>query len=101
MATSPRSLAPAGAATTGDVPMIDLLIARGARLDVKHKYDGSPLGTAIYCAANFTSSRGDYPNAVRHLIEAGEKPTQEELLFALTNDLDEIAAVLKSYGVTV
>src|SRR5262249_28744711 len=36
------------AASNGDVPMVQLLIQRGAKLDVNQKYGGNPLVTAIY-----------------------------------------------------
>ncbi len=89
------------AASNGDVAMIDLLVSRGARLDVTHKYGGSPLGTAVYCAANFANPRGAYPDAVQRLIDAGENVEEEHLRLALARDLDEIAAVLKSHGAAI
>jgi ankyrin repeat protein len=89
------------AASNGNVAMIDLLIAHGARLDVRHRYGGSPLGTALYCAAHFANREADYPNAVLHLIEAGEPVEDEHLQFALAADLDEIASVLRSHAAAV
>jgi len=86
------------AATTGDVPMLELLVRSGARLDVTHKYGGTPLGTAIYSAAYFMSPLGDYPRAVECLINAGAPIRDEHLAFATEHDLDEIAEVLKSHG---
>jgi ankyrin repeat protein len=90
------------ASTNGDVPMIELLLRRGARTDVTHKYGGNPLGTAIYCAAAyFRNANGDYPGAVERLIDAGLPVTEEHLEFALEHELDEIADVLKSHGATI
>jgi ankyrin repeat protein len=86
------------ASTNGDVPMINLLLRRGARLEVTHKYGGNPLGTAIYCAAYFANPNGDYSRAVQRLIEAGLPATEQHLGFAVEHDLDEIADVLKSHG---
>ena len=83
------------AATIGDVPMAKLLLARGARFDLKHKYGGTPLRTAIYCAANFRNPHGQYAAVVQLLIDAGEKVTNDRLEFAVANNLDEIATVLK------
>jgi hypothetical protein len=74
------------------------LLSRGARFDLKHKYGGTPAGTAIYCAANFRNPYGQYAAVVQLLIEAGEKVTNDRLEFAVANDLDEIATVLKAHG---
>jgi ankyrin repeat protein len=89
------------ASTKGDVPMIELLIRRGAKLEVTHKYGGNPLGTAIYCAASFSKADRDYPGAVDRLIDAGLSVTEEHLKFALDHELDEIADVLKSRGAEI
>lgn len=89
------------AATNGDVPMLKLLLAHGAKLDVKHKYDGTPLGTAVYCAASFRNKTGVYAESVRLLLEAGDKATDDDLRFAVEHDLDDIADVLKRYGTSL
>ena len=89
------------ASTNGDVPMIELLLRRGARIDVTHKYGGNPLDTAIYCAACFTNPNGDYPGAVERLIDAGLTVTDQHLTFVLEHELDEIADVLKSHGAAI
>jgi ankyrin repeat protein len=89
------------AASNGDLSMAQLLIRRGARLDVTHKYDGNPLGTAIYCAAYFRDPGGDYPGCVRRFIESGIKIESSSLEFAIEHELDDIAEVLKSHGATV
>lgn len=89
------------AASNGDIPMAQLLLVRGARFDVKHKYGGTPLGTAIYCAANFRDAHERYAGVVRLLIEAGEKVTDDQLKFATAHDLDDVADVLKSYGASL
>jgi len=86
------------ASTNGDVPMIELLLRRSARLDVTHKYGGNPLGTAIYCAAYFPNPDANYPHAVERLIDAGLPVTEEHLKFALDHELDEVADALKSRG---
>jgi len=89
------------ASTNGDVSMIELLIRRGARLDVTHKYGGNPLGTAIYSAAYFPNPKADYPHTVERLIDAGLAVTEEHLKFALEHELDEVADVLKSRGAAI
>ena len=89
------------AATNGDAPMVKLLLARGARIDVKHKYEGSPLASAVFCAANFREETGDYAEAVRLLLEAGDQATDDDLRWALEHDLDDIAEVLKRYGASL
>ena len=89
------------AATNGDVAMAKLLLSRGARFDVKQKYGGTPLLTAIHCAANFRIEHGQYAAVVQLLIDAGETVTNDRLKFAIANDLDEIATVLKAHGASL
>lgn len=89
------------AASNGDVPMARLLLARGARLDLKHKYGGTPLATAIHCAAHFPNPGGSYAETVRLLAKAGELVTGEQLKFAIENSLNDIADVLKSHGTSL
>jgi ankyrin repeat protein len=89
------------AATNGDVSMAKLLLSRGARFDLKHTYEGTPLDTAIYCAASFRNDHGHYAAVVQLLVDAGEKATNDQLEFAVANDLDEIANVLKTHGASL
>jgi len=89
------------AATNGDAAMAKLLLARGARFDLRQKYGGTPLRTAIYCAANFRNVHGQYATVVQLLIDAGDKATNDRLEFAIANDLDEIATVLKAHGASL
>jgi hypothetical protein len=70
-------------------------------MDVRNKYDGTPLGAAVYCAADFRNPDGDYASTIRCLIEAGAKIEGQSLQFAIEHELDDIAEVLKSYGATV
>jgi hypothetical protein len=81
--------------------MLRLLLAHGARLDVKHKYGGTALGTAVYCAANFRTGGGRYAEAIQLLLEAGSETTDENLKFAIENDLDDVADVLKAHGASL
>jgi ankyrin repeat protein len=89
------------AATNGDVAMLQLLVRRGARLHVEHKYGGKPLDTVIYCAAYFRDPQGDYAASARCLIEAGVKVEDRNLEFAVEHELDDIAEVLKAHGATI
>ena len=86
------------ASTNGDVPMIELLLRRGARLKVIHKYGGNPLDTAIHCAAYSPNPGGDYAGAIERLLDAGLPATKEHLQFTIDHELDEAADVLKSRG---
>jgi ankyrin repeat protein len=90
------------AATTGDAAMVELLLRRGARLDVKHKYGGQPLGSAIYCAAHFkTGQHTTYGKTVGLLLEAGCVARPEDLELALEHHLDDIVDVLKEHGTSL
>ena len=51
-----------------------------------------------HCAANFRNPYGQYAAVVQLLIEAGEKVTNDRPEFAVANDLDVIATVLKTHG---
>jgi ankyrin repeat protein len=86
------------AATTGDASMVELLLRRGARVDVKHKYGGQPLGTAVYCAAHFNTGRTTYGKTVRLLLNAGCTPRPQDLELALEYHLDDIVDVLKEHA---
>jgi hypothetical protein len=44
---------------------------------------------------------GQYAAVVQLLAEAGEEVTDDWLQFAVANDLDDIAAVLKSQGASL
>jgi ankyrin repeat protein len=89
------------AATNGDVAMVELLLSRGARRDVRHKYGGTPLSASIYCAAHFRTAHGDYAGVVRRLLEAGDVASEDNLRLAVDSDLDDIAEVLKAHGVAL
>jgi ankyrin repeat protein len=89
------------AASNGDVAMVEFLLARGAKVDVKQKYGGTPLRTAIYCAVHFPRPNGRYAHTVRMLAQAGDKVTDDRLRFAIDNGLSDIADVLKSHGASL
>jgi hypothetical protein len=89
------------AASNGDVAMVKLLLSHGAQTNVKHKYGGTPLGTALYSAAHFPTGGGDYTQTATLLLKAGEEATSDRLAFAIENDLDVIAEVLKAHGATL
>jgi hypothetical protein len=89
------------AATTGDAPMVEMLLRRGARVDVKNSYGGQPLGSAIYCAAHFNPDRATYAKTVRLLLDAGCVPLEEDLRLALEHHLDDIVDVLKDHGASL
>ena len=86
------------AATTGDAPMVRLLLARGAQQGISNKYGGTPVDAAVYCAAHFNSGRGNYVQVVRALLAAGGEVPPHSLELALEYHLDEIAGVLEEYG---
>lgn len=89
------------AATTGDAAMVELLIARGARLDVAHKYGGTPVRTAVYCAVHSNSGRGEYAQAIRLLLEAGDTARKADLELAREHHLDDVADILQAHGASL
>jgi ankyrin repeat protein len=86
------------AATTGDIAMVELLLARGAKQGVSNKHGGTPMSTAVYCAAHFNSGRNTYAKVVRALLAAGGEIPPHSLQLALEHHLDDIVEVLKEYG---
>lgn len=89
------------AATTGDLAMVELLLAHGARLDVTHKYGGTPVRSAVYCAAHFNSGRTTYAQTIRRLLEAGDVIGDNSLELAIEHHLDDIVDVLKAHGASL
>lgn len=57
----------------GQLSTIDLLIRRGAPLEVRNVYGGTALGQAIWSAHN--DGPGDYPQVVERLVDAGADVT--------------------------
>jgi len=89
------------AATTGDAAMVDLLLARGAQQGPSNKYGGTPISTAVHCAAHFNSGRGNYARVVRSLLAAGGQVPPHSLELALEHHLDDIVEVLKEHGASL
>ncbi|HVU23922.1 MAG TPA: ankyrin repeat domain-containing protein [Opitutus sp.] len=69
------------AAFTGNPAAARLLLAAGARTDVRdHTYRSPPLGWADYAATNHTNPHGDFAGVARLLLAAGAPlPADEEL----------------------
>ena len=86
------------AATTGDAAMVDLLLARGARVDATNKHGGDAVDAAVYCAAHFNRDRTSYARVVRSLLAAGAKIPPNGLELALEYHLNDVVEALKAYG---
>ena len=57
--------------------------------------------TPPFIAQPIPTHTENYVTTVQHLIEAGDKVHEEFLQWALANDLEEIAVVLKTHGVAL
>src|SRR5262249_43353260 len=89
------------AASNGDVAMVKLLLSHNAQTNVKHKYRGTPPRTPPDAPAHLPPGGGDYTQPATLLLQAGEEATSDRLAFAIQNDLDVIAEVLKAHGATL
>jgi ankyrin repeat protein len=89
------------AASKGDVAMTGLLLSRGARRDIRNKYGGTPFSTALHSAAHFPDKDGRYAEVIQLLLDAGDIASDDNLRFAVENDLDDIADILKARGATL
>jgi len=61
------------AAVRGWTPLVQLLIDRGASLEIQNKYGGNPLGAAIWGSENWPRIEGDHIGCLFALIAAGSK----------------------------
>jgi hypothetical protein len=86
------------ASGNGDVAMTKLLLNRGADRAVKNSYGGNALDTVLWRVANLPNPSGDYPGAVKLLLDAGLPLREDMLPFALDHGLPEIEAVLIEYA---
>jgi ankyrin repeat protein len=66
------------AAWRGYAGVVDLLLARGASLELRNCYGGDALGTALHGALNCRNPKGDYPAVIRSLVAAGS-PVDDQL----------------------
>lgn len=89
------------AGTTGDAAMVELLLAHGAKLEVRNKYGGTPVSAAVYSAAHFNSGRNTYARAISLMLDAGGIAEAKELEVALEHSLDDIVDVLKQHGISL
>lgn len=83
------------AATRGFHALVELLLARGASLDVKNEFGGTPLGACVWGSLHFRDSRGDYAACVESLLRAGAPVP------ARAGGSPEVAALLRKAGVAV
>ena len=58
------------AAVHGNIELIELLLGRGASTEIRNVYGGSPAGAALWGMIHFRDGEGNYPTAVRRLLEA-------------------------------
>ena len=59
------------AALNGQAETVRFLIGRGAPLEVKHQWGGTPLNSALHALVHFPNGDGDYPGVVDALLSAG------------------------------
>ena len=81
------------AAVRGWAPLVRLLIERGASLDIRNQYGGVPLGAALWGSENWPRDKGNHPECVEALIDAGS---------SLPDQLSggpEVQEILKKHGV--
>lgn len=85
----------------GHAEVVDLLVERGAELNVLcEEYGSPPLGWAVHGAVNCGNPSGDYPRVIRRLIGAGADVTlpansEGDSVFDLIEDREDLVEVLR------
>jgi ankyrin repeat protein len=64
------------ASATGMLDVIDLLLARGAPLEVRNTWGGTVLDSTAWFITNFPQPNADYPQVVERLLKAGADPNE-------------------------
>jgi hypothetical protein len=80
------------AALRGHVDTVQLLIARGADLEIRNQYGGTALEGCQWGSLNFRDPKGDYPACAEALVRAGAKLAYPGI------GSDAVQAVLQRYS---
>jgi ankyrin repeat protein len=81
------------AAIRGDREIVQLLLGRGASIDIVNEYGGTPLNSCIWGSANYQDPQGDYAAVAECLIAAGVRLPEQAL------GSEVVKSVLVRYGV--
>jgi len=64
------------AAATGMLDIVDMLLERGAPLEVRNTWGGTVLDSTIWFVVNFPQPDADYPRIIERLLQAGADPDE-------------------------
>jgi ankyrin repeat protein len=81
------------AACRGWVDLVRLLIERGANLEVRNVFGGTPLGACLWGSVNWPKQSGGQAACAELLLAAGAKPPKH------LGGSEEVNEVLRRYGV--
>lgn len=81
------------AAIRGDREIVQLLVGRGASIDILNEYGGTSLNSCIWGSTNYKDPLGDYAGVAECLLAAGVRLPQQAL------GSEAVQSVLIRYGV--
>ena len=82
------------ASASGLLEIIDMLVARGAPLEVRNTWGGTVLDSTTWFAVNWAQPGADYPAVIRRLLDAGADPNE---VYPPLTGIPGIDELLKQY----
>ena len=78
------------ASASGMLDIIDMLLARGAALEVRNTWGGTVLDSTTWFVANFPQPNADYPRVIERLLKAGANPNEVYPPLTGVTDVDRL-----------
>lgn len=85
------------ASATGMLEVIDMLLARGAPLEVRNTWGGTVLDSTAWFAANWPQPGADYPRVMERLLQVGADPNE---VYPAVTGVAEVDRLLEKYRVS-
>jgi ankyrin repeat protein len=84
------------ASATGMLEIIDMLLARGAPLEVRNTWGGTVLDSTIWFVVNWPQPDANYPQVVQRLLQAGADPNEVYPPLTGVTDVDRLLEQFRS-----